>query len=238
VADLRHSTVLEDFARLPPDGQAAFAHTWVAATAERLEETWPMFYRLLKVVEDHEVYKHAVILGHGKDRGVSYASFAEYFEAIVKRPFLEWGELEQTYARYARGDVTREQGAEELSVGRRAAQRTAKEDQLPHGGDHTTEEARAKFALASRHQRAAHNDISHETQRKLDRLARDFPDLHDQVKRGKLSTGLSEGIAETLWAFFATGHGGISFRGQLVGVPRRWWPSRPALWQRSRDARV
>lgn len=89
--------ILDDFARCPPDGQAAFAHTWVSKIATRLEETWPLFYHMLKVIEDQQVYKNARVIGSPHVGPKSYATFREYFEAEVKEPFEQWAELEQTY---------------------------------------------------------------------------------------------------------------------------------------------
>jgi len=46
----------------------------------------------------------------------------------------------------------------------------------------------ANLAKSSQQDRAASNEVSHYTQRKLDRLARDYPSLLSLVREGKLST--------------------------------------------------
>src|SRR4030095_14320824 len=90
------TTILEDFRRLPPEARAAFAHTWITRTAARLEETWPVFYQLLKIVEEEGIYKKAIVLDRTRE-SATYPNFQAYWEQEVKRPFTEWAELEQTY---------------------------------------------------------------------------------------------------------------------------------------------
>jgi hypothetical protein len=60
---------------------------------------------------------------------------------------------------------------------------------LPEGGDQKSEHAKSLANLASDSQakRAAKSGISPATQKKLDRLARDFPELREEVKEGRMS---------------------------------------------------
>jgi len=58
------------------------------------------------------------------------------------------------------------------------------------GGDRKSEEyqeSTANFAIDSQATRAEQAGVSHYTQRKLDRLARDYPELHGKVKAGELT---------------------------------------------------
>jgi hypothetical protein len=209
VSETGQIAILEEFAALSDDGRAAFAHAWVAKTAHRLERTWPVFYRLLKIIEEKQIYRNALILGYGKDQGISYQNFAEYFEAVVKRPFAEWAELEDTYhyvARFA-PDLFQRSYSEAKGVRVQGRMRLANEQTtgkvLPEGGDQKSEERKSLLKLSSDSQahRAEQFGISRSSQQKLDRLARDFPDLFNQVKQGKLSidrAGKEAGFVKTL----------------------------------------
>jgi hypothetical protein len=181
--------ILQDFARLPTDAQAAFAHTWVTRTAARLEETWPMFYRLLKIVKDEEIYKRAVIIGDQRSTK-AYSSFAEYFEAVVKQPFQAWHELEETYhfvASYAPDLLQRSYSEARGAYVHRHTLSAAHDPKtgtvLPEGRPRKL----GNFPSFSQGKRAQQNGISDRTMRKLDRLARDFPDFFELVQQGKIS---------------------------------------------------
>lgn len=63
---------------------------------------------------------------------------------------------------------------------------------LGHGGDR---KSNAKVAFDTQVERAKQNGISHYTQRKLDRLARERPDIHKLVSSGELSVAAAERAA-------------------------------------------
>jgi hypothetical protein len=55
------------------------------------------------------------------------------------------------------------------------------------GGDRKSEQSKENFSFDLQKDRAEQNGISRPTQRKLDRLAKEHPDLHERVKAGELS---------------------------------------------------
>jgi hypothetical protein len=79
---------------------------------------------------------------------------------------------------------------ERVQTIRERVQQAETGDSLPSGGDYTSEEGKQR-ALGNlpnaQTTRAERNGISRKTQQKLDRLARDHPDLHEQVQEGELS---------------------------------------------------
>lgn len=184
--------ILNDFRRLNnEDARAAFADKWVRLASDRLEYTWPVLYELLRIIRDRKLYEVAERMEDRQARG----SFEEYLEQVVRQPFEVWEKLEQTYhfVTTTRPDLA---GAPfKVACGARqkamnAAGVTTGEVQ-PRGGDRKSEERKSKCKLhndiPSANERASSNNISRRTQIKLDRLARDFPQLHEKVKLGKLS---------------------------------------------------
>jgi hypothetical protein len=85
---------------------------------------------------------------------------------------------------------------------RLAAEATTGET-LPRGGDKKSEEWKSigKLPIDRQPARAASNGISERSQRKLDRLARDFPEQHERVKAGEVSVNracIEVGIARRM----------------------------------------
>lgn len=88
------SHVLEDFAEFKaPSARAAFADRWISNVASRLEETWPVFYSLLKLVQTEGLYANA----EGLENHQAFPTFQAYWEAKTGKSFTAWMELEQTY---------------------------------------------------------------------------------------------------------------------------------------------
>lgn len=116
-------------------------------------------------------------------------------------PFLEWSRLEETYHFVAEncpeffarnyGEAREEMGRCRRQVSEAAGNTPDKEDQNTWGGDRSS----AKVALETHEERAEKNRISHYTQRKLDRLARDFPEIHQRVVAGELSADRAAKLA-------------------------------------------
>ena len=83
---------------------------------------------------------------------------------------------------------------------------TNRDDVRPPGNptganQHTKDEESGKLpdSYVTQPQRATNNGIGERTQRKLDRIARDHPQLHDRVKSGELSinaAAVSAGIVK------------------------------------------
>src|SRR6516165_595630 len=55
--------ILEEFYSFPsPAARAAFADKWIGNVGKRFEQTWQVFYELLKIVEDQHLYTRAEAL--------------------------------------------------------------------------------------------------------------------------------------------------------------------------------
>lgn len=181
---------LVGFRKLDSDeARGVFADHWISLAADRLNETWPALYELLRVVRERELYRNPT----WNEDHVTYASFDAYFTAKVKQPFATWAELEA-----AHGFVTEhapelinapltEVIAEKASRERiRAAAEATTGDVLPSDGSVHPGNAR-KFSELTQSKRGAKAGVSDRTQRKLDRLKREFPELHAEIVAGRMS---------------------------------------------------
>lgn len=109
------------------------------------------------------------------------------FEVRASRPFADFISLEKTYnfaAQFA-PDLL-QQSLEQADTARRVYEASA---EVKRGGDRKSEEykSNADSALDLQPARAAANGVHRDTQRKLDRLAKDRPDLLERVQTGELS---------------------------------------------------
>ena len=169
------------------EARAAFADHWIGLWARDFDQAWPMLYELLQIVEEDKLYADPRRVGPGAGGGAethgdasSYESFADYFEDRVKRPFVHWSELDNTY-RYVH------KYAPELFSGTydkaRLIQETDKRDQeqqQPHGGDRRSSD----FNVDNVHvERPSGNGQS----AALRRLRKDAPELHAEVLAGHIS---------------------------------------------------
>lgn len=124
--------VIDDYKRLTTDeARMAFADHFLARTAGVMDEIWPTFYELLKRVEDSQLYSNPAYIGEG----CAFATFKEYFEHRVGRPFETWSQMEVTY-HYAR-DFKPELfgGSYDKARQTQEADRRDQEQQKTHGGD-------------------------------------------------------------------------------------------------------
>lgn len=180
--DPKFRDALEDFQRFPDkETRAAFADKWVRLTASRMDDAWTAFYELLRVIRDERLFETAEFMEDRKAR----ASFKEYWEQVVQKPFRTWLELETTY------HFVREHAPELLKgtlgeatkyrKGQAAAEKTTKDQVGPRGG------SKSKLDFETKSDRAEGNKVSHYTQAKIDSLASKFPDLHRRVVAGELS---------------------------------------------------
>jgi hypothetical protein len=120
----------------------------------------------------------------------NFGSFETIYAELVEPWLGSWAELRRTYARFKAGEITEEQGAEEIrSRVAKAAEATTGEV-LPRAvglNQHTGEDRYRQIAGTTQQARAKAAGISTRTQRTLDRLAKVRPDLLDEVKAGHLS---------------------------------------------------
>jgi len=90
--------VIDDYKRLgTEEARMAFADHFLGRTAGVMDEIWPVFYELLKRIEDGQLYQEPGYLGGDR----TFDTFKEYFEYRVGRPFETFAQMEDTY-RYAR----------------------------------------------------------------------------------------------------------------------------------------
>jgi hypothetical protein len=140
---------------------------------------------------EQEVYKNAHVIGDPHSGPKSYVSFQDYFEAEVKQPFETWAELEQTYhfvTTYAPHLFERpcsEANGARVQARMMTGVQVTTGKVRPRGGDQKSEQRKSigKFPIDPQAQRAATSGISDRTQRKLDRLARDYPEHFTRVQR-------------------------------------------------------
>jgi hypothetical protein len=182
------------------EARAAFADGWIRIASDEMDETWVLLYELLRIVRDQQLYANPEYMADDRPR----ASFQEYWEEVVQKPFATWLGLEETY-HFVRDHApelmektlpkaTRELQARARERSRQAAQETTG-GVLPRGNPtgnnqhDARDEETGNLPVSSESQpaRAARNGIGERTQRKLDRLARDHPELHERVKAGDLT---------------------------------------------------
>jgi hypothetical protein len=72
---------------------ATFAERWVSLTASQFERTWPVLYQMLKFIEEHEIYKDKTKTSDHK----THENFQSYFEAKVRQQFAVWSDMEVAY---------------------------------------------------------------------------------------------------------------------------------------------
>jgi hypothetical protein len=142
-----------------------------------------------------------------KDIGKATEEIGDYAEA---HPLPENGEVGRGRVRYD-NVIPNQQGNSTDYLARRIARDDSEEDgsravrlrmakaaanttgqNLGHGGDR---KSRCTLHLETIDERAEGNDISRRTQIKLDRLAREAPEIHQLVARGELSVAAAERAA-------------------------------------------
>ena len=75
------------------EARAAYADRFIRMTAATMEKSWGMFYEMIRVVRDCELYRKPVFM----DEQQAFDSFEDYWSRVVRRPFAVWVELENTY---------------------------------------------------------------------------------------------------------------------------------------------
>src|SRR3982751_5017863 len=104
-----------------------------------------------------------------------FPSFAAYYQAEIQPWLGKWQDLCEVYARYQKGEITEQQGTEEIQA------RLGK-----HGGDRRSEQARKDQV---NHGSLAQTPTAKlpRKERTLRRLRRDDPALATRVERGELT---------------------------------------------------
>jgi hypothetical protein len=205
ILDPRLSEVMREFQSFESeDAKAAFAHRWVTLAADRLNETWPVFYQLLALIKKRELYRNPDwIFAPGEKNRRAYSSFEEYFEERLRQPFARWAELEATYHFVtALCPELLEVPLEDANRARVVAQAKELEgDPLsPNGGDRRSERV-SVLQCKTETQEEWGNSSDYLTRR----LARDRPDLIDRMKAGEFrsvrAAALEAGIVKPSVSF-------------------------------------
>ena len=174
--DVTH--VLDDFASFASvEGRAAFADKWISLVARRFEETWQVFYQLLKLVETERLYASPAALdGQG-----TYPTFQAYWEAKTGKSFDAWAELEQTYTYCCAYKPEMIQGlyATAQKTALAAKNQAADAVQVPISGQHLPHDTNEKNVIRS--------EQGNTSTYAMRRLAKDRPDLHAQCLAGDLT---------------------------------------------------
>lgn len=85
---------LDDYFSLnTPEAKARFVDRLLARFSIEFDWSWPVLYQMLSLAKEQEIWKKPELLESKKE----YASFEDYFTAIIKRPFETFVELEKTY---------------------------------------------------------------------------------------------------------------------------------------------
>jgi hypothetical protein len=186
-----------EFEKLATDDErAAWVDKWARLAASDIDRCWDVLYRSLLIVREQELYKKAGYMEDLQVRG----SFREYWEAVVRKPFATWVELERTYRivrdtdpglleMLATGEpklTYTEAKARAADAVRQAAAQTTPEvaKKVKRGGDHRS---KSRPDIDRQSDRAGRQGIGRHTQMKLDRLASEREDLHARVVAGELS---------------------------------------------------
>jgi hypothetical protein len=163
------------------EGRAAFVDGWVRKSVAHMEDSWALFYEGMRIIKESEFYKNAYII----DDKTARATFQEYYEAVAQKPFQTWVDLEADhhFIHDLDPELLRRLTYSEAKAMRAATNTTP--EVVPSGqGARTDIPDSGKCTQSSR---SRSNGVSPDTQRKLDRIARERPDLREQIIAGKLS---------------------------------------------------
>lgn len=153
------------------EARAAFADHWIGLWAREFDDAWPMLYELLEIVEQDSLFKDP------RRTGREHASFADYFEDRVKRPFETWAELENTYRyaqKYAPGLL--EKG---FTVAQRAAALDGKT--VNEGTGPLTKDEKSNDDIVINRRTGLGNSADYLTAR----ITRERPDIAERMKAGE-----------------------------------------------------
>lgn len=177
--------ILADFRRLNSDeARGWFADQFLTRSAGAIDRMWPIFYEMLKAVEERRLFADARYTTNRQ----AYGSFAEYFEDRVGRPFETWADLENTYrfVHEFRPDLFGEslkdanQARTEMEVAKALTKDLVARDAV----DAAAQRPPSLHALDNI-QGSAPTGTS--TERALRKLRKDAPDLHAKVLAGEVT---------------------------------------------------
>jgi hypothetical protein len=164
----KHLDYLTPFEEAENDHELAEITTLKSSKAcSNLEVDALFFARMVEGVKQHEAWR---VLG--------LESFAGFCDVRLNKTILE---VETIVAGVKALTALGAQTVTRAEAIRAAAAKTTG-DVLPEGRPKKL----GKLPSLSQAERAKQNGISPRTQKKLDRLARDSPDLHEKVKRGEM----------------------------------------------------
>jgi len=188
-------TVEREFRQLNTrEAQAVFADRWLAIAASQFNDTWPMIYQMMQLVEIEQLYKEPRKLSGASGPGSQsefpdgFETFQQYFEARVKQPFATWAELEHTYGyvtKYAPDLIAKAWGDARAAAAAHAQEIEAKDKatQRPVGANQYSEGLYNNNCNVQGQKAPTGNSAA----AFLRRLRKDRPDIHARVLAGELS---------------------------------------------------
>jgi hypothetical protein len=155
-----------------------YADHFLSRTAGVMDEIWPIFYELLKDVEDQELYRQPSYVGKR-----TYGSFKQYFEERAGRPFKTWAQMESAYRyaqRFAPELLTNKLG-DAITAQQRAQALDGKTiNKKRQGGPLTKEEKANPYNI-----RVTEDGYGTNADYLTRRIARDHPDIFERMKAGE-----------------------------------------------------
>jgi hypothetical protein len=156
---------------VPPEREEHILAQLVGISADQTR-MWPEFVRLLEEAHGRDWGRSMVVVspdGEAKNLTVrTFGTFEAVYAELVEPWLGSWAELRATYAKFQAGEISQEQGAEEIKLRARPGRPRKDED---NSGD------RQKFSKAEQ------NTVEHIKAR----LRRDDPELAAQVERGEIT---------------------------------------------------
>lgn len=189
-----YSRVISEYHSLRTDeARAAFADKWLSLAASRLDDSWPVIYKLLALVRDRELYRLSWAM---QEDGRTYESFEDYFRQRIGQAFERWLEMEQTYrfCEACKPELFERPYGEAVEAKNRAQRLAADPEVKPAV---TPSEA---GAMGGRGKKApddnrSFSDGSTSVDRIVRRLKRDAPEIADALGRGEYPSARAAGIA-------------------------------------------
>jgi hypothetical protein len=153
---------------------------------------WPEIVRLLEDAQAKDWSRPMVVVppdGDPKKIGVrTFGTFEAVYAEFVEPWLGSWAELRATYARFRAGEISEQQGREEIQA--RVAAAALAEDNgkvLPEGRPKRSSDETASGKQLTQAERAGRKRISRSTQQRLDAIARKRPDLLAEIAAKRLT---------------------------------------------------
>lgn len=174
VSNQSYRDILGEFNRFTSDeARAAFAKTWIFKASLALDETWPVLYELLRLVQERKLF----LRDDPISKTPGYPDFKSFFEATLKKPFTQWAELESTY-HFVNANCPEVLGKPYTEARKTLAARAAEVKPLANHGEFGRGRKRDDNGMPI-------SRGSNSSEYLLARIKRDRPDLIPEIGEGK-----------------------------------------------------